>query len=221
VVFAHDGTLDKYIGDAIMAVWGAPVACEDHAARACAAALDMGAKLREKHAEWAERGWPRIEAGIGLHTGDMVAGNMGSADHLSYTVIGDNVNLGSRLEGLTKNYGVGLLISEATRAAAGPGFLSRELDLVAVKGKALPVRIHELLGRAGEASRHGALIADFGKALAMFRERRWAEAEAACAALLEQHPGDGPSTLYAKRCRAFAAAPPPADWAGVTVMETK
>jgi adenylate cyclase len=221
VIFRHDGTLDKYIGDAIMAVWGAPVHCEDHAARACAAALDMGARLREKHDEWAANGWPRIEAGIGLHTGDMVAGNMGSADHLSYTVIGDNVNLGSRLEGLTKNYGVSLLVSDATRDAAGPGFLSRELDLVAVKGKALPVRVYELLGRADEAGRWGALIAGFESALATFRERRWAEAEAAFAALLERFPGDGPSKLYVKRCRAFAAEPPPADRVGVTVMETK
>ena len=221
VIFRHDGTLDKYIGDAIMAVWGAPVHCDDHAARACRAALDMGARLREKHGEWAEKGWPRIEAGIGLHTGDMVAGNMGSADHLSYTVIGDNVNLGSRLEGLTKNYGVSLLVSEATRDAAGPGFVTRELDLVAVKGKALPVRIYELLGRDDEAARFAPLVSGFEAALAMFRGRRWAEAEAAFEALMQQFPGDGPCRTYLKRCRAFAATPPPADWAGVTVMETK
>src|SRR4029079_16441479 len=113
--FRNSGTLDKYIGDAIMAVWGAPVNCEDQAARACAAALEMSATLRERGAEWQERGWPKIDAGIGLHTGDMVSGNMGSADHLSYTVIGDNVNLGSRLEGLTKVYGVNLIVSEQTR----------------------------------------------------------------------------------------------------------
>jgi len=221
IVFRHDGTLDKYIGDAIMAVWGAPVACEDHAARACAAALDMGQRLRDKHAEWAGRGWPRIDAGIGLHTGDMVSGNMGSSDHLSYTVIGDNVNLGSRLEGLTKNYGVSLLVSEATLAAAGGGFVARELDVVAVKGKALPVRIYELLGRAAEASRWDDLIARFEAALELFRGRNWQEAEAAFAALLEAYPGDGPSKTYIGRCRRFAAEPPPEDWGGITKMETK
>ena len=221
VIFEHDGTLDKYIGDAIMAVWGAPVPQQNHAAMACAAALDMGARLSARHAEWAARGWPRIDAGIGLHTGDMIVGNMGSADHLSYTVIGDNVNLGSRLEGLTKTYGVGLLVSEATREAAGDGFISRELDLVAVKGKALPVRVFELLGRVEEGERWRTLVERFAQGLALFRGRRWEEAEAVFASLLELHPNDGPSRVYAARCRAFAAEPPAADWIGVTKMDTK
>lgn len=221
IVFEHDGTLDKYIGDAIMAVWGAPVELENHAALACSAALDMGARLRERQEDWTARGWPRIAAGIGLHTGDMVAGNMGSTHHLSYTVMGDNVNLGSRLEGLTKNYGVSLLVSEATLAAAGDGFVARELDLVAVKGKALPVRIFELLGRAADEPKWRDLVRGFGEALAMFRARRWEEAEAAFAALLEAHPDDGPSRVYVKRCHAFVASPPGPDWAGVNVMETK
>ncbi|MFN2375234.1 MAG: CHASE2 domain-containing protein [Candidatus Binatia bacterium] len=221
IIFEHDGTLDKYIGDAIMAVWGAPVASEHHAASACSAALDMGARLAERREEWMARGWPKIAAGIGLHTGDMVVGNMGSAAHLSYTVMGDNVNLGSRLEGLTKNYGVSLLISEATRDAAGDAFLSRELDLVAVKGKALPVRIFELLGRASDKELWQDLIGSFEEGLAMFRARRWAEAEAVFASILERRPDDGPSRLYVGRCQTYAATPPPPEWTGVTVMETK
>jgi adenylate cyclase len=221
IVFQHDGTLDKYIGDAIMAVWGAPVSCEDHAARACAAALGMRERLLACSDEWSAQGWPKIDAGIGLHTGDMVSGNMGSQAHLSYTVIGDNVNLGSRLEGLTKTYGVGLLVSEATLAAAGEDFVARELDIVAVKGKALPVRIFELLGRAVEASRWTDLVMRFQRALAMFRERRWTEAEIAFQSLLESYPNDGPSRLYVARCRAFRKSPPPEDWGGVMVMETK
>ncbi|HXC51115.1 MAG TPA: adenylate/guanylate cyclase domain-containing protein [Candidatus Limnocylindrales bacterium] len=221
IVFEHDGTLDKYIGDAIMAVWGAPVACADHAARACDAALRMRERLLERCGEWQAQGWPRIDAGIGLHTGDMVSGNMGSSAHLSYTVIGDNVNLGSRLEGLTKTYGVSLLVSEATRAAAGDAFVARELDVVAVKGKALPVRIYELLGRAADASRWNDLIARFDAALALFRARRFPEAESAFATVLEKYPEDGPSRLYISRCRIFAASPPPENWGGVTVMETK
>jgi len=221
IVFENDGTLDKYIGDAIMAVWGAPVPCEDHAARACDAALDMTARLKERHEEWGERGWPRIEAGIGIHTGDMVSGNMGSSAHISYTVIGDNVNLGSRMEGLTKVYGVTLLVSQATRSAVGDAFVARELDFVAVKGKALPVRIYELLGRAAEATHWTDLISKFEAALALFRGRRWQEAEAAFAAVLETWPEDAPSRLYVMRSRAFASDPPPEDWGGVTVMETK
>jgi adenylate cyclase len=221
IVFEHDGTLDKYIGDAIMAVWGAPVACEDHAARACAAALEMGKRLRDRQDEWTGRGWPKIAAGIGLHTGDMVAGNMGSQHHLSYTVMGDNVNLGSRLEGLTKNYGVSLLVSEATLEAAGAGFIARELDLVAVKGKALPVRIFELVGRTGDEHAWQDLVDAFREALALFRGQRWQEAFDAFSALLVRYPDDGPTQLYVKRSRNFVEAPPPADWAGITVMETK
>ena len=221
IIFEHNGTLDKYIGDAIMAVWGAPIDYENHAALACSAALGMSARLRERHEEWSGRGWPRIEAGIGLHTGDMVAGNMGSTAHLSYTVMGDNVNLGSRLEGLTKNYGVAALVSEATRAAAGEQFLTRELDLVAVKGKALPVRVYELLGRRGDDATLEALAQRFEDALALFRNQRWEEAEAAFETLLQDYPGDGPSNVYAARCRRFAATPPPEGWAGLTVMETK
>ena len=146
---------------------------------------------------------------------------MGSTHHLSYTVMGDNVNLGSRLEGLTKNYGVSLLVSEATLAAAGDGFIARELDLVAVKGKALPVRIFELLGRSADEPKWRDLVRGFTEALAMFRARRWDEAAAAFAALLEAHPEDGPSRVYVKRSQAFAASPPGPEWAGVNVMETK
>jgi adenylate cyclase len=221
IVFEHDGTLDKYIGDAIMAVWGAPVACENHAAQACSAALAMGRRLRERQQEWIDRGWPRIAAGIGLNTGEMVAGNMGSHHHLSYTVMGDNVNLGSRLEGLTKNYGVSLLVSEATLVAAGDGFIARELDLVAVKGKALPVRIFEIVGRKGEEGDWKDLVDSFTEALALFRGMRWQDALDAFSALLARYPDDGPTQLYVKRARNFVEAPPPADWPGITVMETK
>jgi adenylate cyclase len=225
IVFARDGTLDKYIGDAIMAVWGAPVPQKDHAARACQAGLDMVARLAACRDDWESRGWPRLDAGIGLHTGDMVVGNMGSAEHLSYTVIGDNVNLASRLEGLTKTYGVQLLVSQATLEAAGDGFVTRELDLVAVKGKALPVRIHELLGRTDDDSpatvNRREVARRFTEGLVLYRERHWEAAAARFSGLLERWPGDGPSQLYLKRCRQFAASPPPSEWDGVTVMESK
>src|SRR5262249_9479648 len=141
VIFAHDGTLDKYIGDAIMAIWGAPVPQADHAARACGAALGMVAALGPIVEDWKRRGLPPLAIGIGRSTGPMVVGNMGSARRLSYTVIGDNVNLGSRLEGLTKLYGSHIIASEATVKEAADMIVVRELDLVRVKGKRLPVRI--------------------------------------------------------------------------------
>jgi adenylate cyclase len=181
----------------------------------------MRERLIDRRDHWLGQGWPKIDAGIGLHTGDMVSGNMGSSAHLSYTVIGDNVNLGSRLEGLTKTYGVSLLISEATRAAAGADYVARELDLVAVKGKALPVRIYELIGRAADFAKFSDLVERFEAALALFRERKWSEAESAFATVLDLYPDDGPSRLYVRRCRTFRKEPPPDDWGGVTVMETK
>ncbi len=222
VVFRHNGTLDKYIGDAIMAIWGAPLDVPDHAAEACRAALEMVAILDKRRPEWVARGWPVMEAGIGLHTGEMVVGNMGSASHLSYTAMGDNVNLGSRLEGLTKYYGVQLLISEETLKAAGSDFVARELDLVAVKGKALPVRIFELLG-AGEEGRaaFASLVDDSERALSAFRERRWDEALEIYDAILAERGEDGPSRLFADRCREYRITPPSENWDGINRMTTK
>ena len=221
VVFAHDGTLDKYIGDAIMAVWGAPVTQPDHAARACRAALGMVEALRALTVEWERRGVPVLQIGIGLNTGPMVVGNMGSARRLSYTVIGDNVNLGSRLEGLTKTYGSPVIASESTVLAAGPGFVTRELDLVRVKGKRLPVRIFEVLGVAAATASWGPLVDQFHAAIAAYRARQWADALRLLEAVRVQYPHDGPSRLYMERCQALLAAPPGPEWDAVTVMEAK
>ena len=152
IVFQHDGMLDKYIGDAVMAVWGAPLPQPDHAKRACVATLEMGAKLAELNKEWQPKGWPKLAIGAGLNTGPMVFGNMGSAQHLSLTVMGDNVNLGSRLEGLTKMYGVSVIASEETVRSVGDDFVARELDLVRVKGKTSP-GAHLRAARHGERAR--------------------------------------------------------------------
>ena len=149
VIFRHDGVLDKYIGDAIMAFWNAPMEQPDHARRACAAALDMIGTLRELHADWERRGVPKLELGIGINTGAMVVGNMGSRERLAYTVLGDTVNVASRLEGLSKEYGTRVVIGDATRAAAGDSFAYRFLDVVKVKGRNEPLSVYELVGRAG------------------------------------------------------------------------
>jgi adenylate cyclase len=221
VIFAHDGTLDKYIGDAIMAVWGAPISQSDHATRACRAALDMQARLRELAAQWHQRGLPPLGIGIGVNTGPMVVGNMGSARRLSYTVIGDNVNLASRLEGLNRMYGSGIIISESTWRAAADAVVARELDLVRVKGKRQPVRIFEIVAPASERDSWMPMIDRFAAGIAAYRARQWDAAMAAFAAVLAEHPDDGPALLYTERCRALRAEPPAGEWDGVTVMELK
>jgi len=146
IILAHGGMLDKYEGDAVMAVFGAPILQPDHAERACRAALAVQARLTELRGAWKERGLPQFITRIGLNSGEMVVGNMGSRERFDYTVIGDAVNLGSRLEGANKQYGTYLMISEATRELAGANkFVTRELDMIRVKGKAEPVRVYELM----------------------------------------------------------------------------
>jgi adenylate cyclase len=220
-IFAHDGTLDKYIGDAIMAVWGAPIPQTDHAARGCRAALGMVARLDGLNQRWRPQARPVLEIGIGLNSGPMVVGNMGSARRLSYTVIGDNVNLGSRLEGLNKLYATRIIASETTVRAAADSVVARDLDLVRVKGKRLPVRIYEIVAAGAERQRWGAFVERSDAGVQAYREQRWDEAMALFTEVLQMHPGDGPARLYLERCAAMRAEPPGPDWDGVTVMETK
>jgi adenylate cyclase len=177
VVFRHDGVLDKYIGDALMAFWGAPMAQPDHAARACRTALDMVARLWDLQEDWTRRGLPRLELGIGINTGSMVVGNMGSRARLAYTVIGDAVNVASRLEGLSKEYGTRVVIGEATREAAGPAFEYRCLDVVAVKGRSEPLTVYEVLAPAEALDpAHQGRLARYDEGLALYRARRFAAA---------------------------------------------
>jgi len=149
VVFKHDGVLDKYMGDAIMAFWNAPMEQPDHARRACEAALDMIDKLHDLQADWERRGMPKLELGIGINSGPMVVGNMGSKERLAYTVVGDTVNVASRLEGLNKEYGTHVVVGDATRTAAGAVFEYRFLDVVAVRGRSEKLAVYELVCRAG------------------------------------------------------------------------
>jgi adenylate cyclase len=150
VVFRHKGLVDKYIGDAVMAFWGAPVAIPDHAVRCCEAALDMLDALEGLNADWETRGLPRLEIGIGIHTGEPIVGNFGSVDRFDYTAVGDDVNLTSRLEGMNKAYGTHVLISESTLAAVEGRFATREVARIRVRGREQETVIHELLGRRGE-----------------------------------------------------------------------
>jgi len=209
-VLASGGTLDKYIGDAIMAIWGAPIDMTDHAARACEVALKMQQALVELNAR---PGRPTIAIGIGINTGAMAVGNMGSTARFEYTVLGDQVNLGARLEALTKEYGVGILVGEATMRAAGDGFVFREIDLVRVKGRAMAAPVFELVGRRGEHAGSAA----FDDALALYRKREFAAAKRA----FEELAGDGAAAIMAQRCAVLAAAPPGDDWDGVYEQRSK
>jgi adenylate cyclase len=222
VLFVHGGTLDKYMGDAIMAFWNAPQPQPDHAARACQTALAMVAALDRLRVEWAHRGVPQLDIGIGINTGPMVFGNMGSVRRTDFTVIGDRVNLASRLEGLNKEYGTRIIVGEATRAAAGEAFAFRFLDLVAVKGKTEPVAIYELLGPAGSVTpARAALLAAYERGIAAYHARDWPAACVAFAAAVALDPCDGPSALYHQRAAEYRLAPPPADWDGVYVATHK
>jgi adenylate cyclase len=228
LVFDHHGTLDKYIGDAVMAFWGAPFEEPGHAAKACKAALKMMDRVRELQKKWQAEGKPHLDIGIGLNTGMASVGNMGSALRYGYTALGDAVNLSSRLEGLNKDYGTHIIVNASTyEAAKESGFLFRELDLIRVKGKLQPVAIWELVGRAGEDSVYGApeevrsRVELFQTARVLYGKRRWQAAQQAFQEVLDKWADDGPSRAYWKRCQEYLFEEPPAAWDGVFTMTHK
>jgi adenylate cyclase len=214
VIHRHRGTIDKYMGDAVMAFWGAPIADSEHARHAVLAALDMVGEMRALQPAFRERGWPAIEIGVGISSGEMNVGNMGSRFRAAYTVLGDNVNLGSRLEGLTKAYGVSIIVSEQTAKLAGD-LPFRELDRVRVKGKQEPVAIFEPI-----TAREAPAAARFADALARYRARDWDGAET----VVTELDADAPQSiykLYLERIRHFREQSPPTDWDGVFTFDVK
>jgi adenylate cyclase len=221
-VFAHDGVIVQFAGDAIEAFWNAPMAQPDHARRACQAALDMTAALRAIRPEFEARGWQHLELGIGINTGRMIVGNFGSRRRLEYAVVGDPVNVAARLEGLTKLYGVDVTAGDDTRVAAGDAFAWRYLDLVAVKGRPAPIRVWEVVScaEAIDAARREALDR-YAEAVDLYRSRRFEQAEKLLAALAVEVPDDGPTALYLERSRLALVSPPPDDWDGVHVALIK
>jgi adenylate cyclase len=210
------------MGDAIMAIWGAPLDQPDHAQRACYTALDMVDELRTLQEKWAAEGMPRLNIGIGVNAGPMVVGNMGSDRRFDYTVMGDSVNLGSRLEGLNKLYGTNITVSEMTYERVREEILGRELDSVRVKGKDQPVKIYELIVRRSQASSEQKVrVEEFHAALADYRNRQWPRARQAFQAILEKQPHDGAAKVYVERCQTLEKNPPPDDWDGVYTLTTK
>jgi len=223
IILRSEGTLDKFFGDAIVAFWGAPLPQEDHALRACLSALEMQQRLAAIRERWREEGKPMLHVRIGINTGEVVVGNMGGTGKFDYTVIGDGVNIASRLEGANKLYRTTIMVSEATYERVKDRIVGRELDLIAVKGRSEPLRTYELLQR-----RDGALAPSlqrflelYAAGLCRYRNRQWDEAIASFREALALQPEDYPTHLHLERAQYFKLHPPPPDWDGVVELTTK
>ncbi len=224
IVLEYEGTVDKYMGDAIMAFYGAPLDQPDHAVRACNSAIDMMSRLHVLRTEWANRDLPYMNIGIGINSGEMSVGNMGSEERFDYTIMGDNVNLASRLEGINKQYGTNIVISEFTyRLIRNESFIVRELDSVRVKGKQEPVTIYELIGQGTPDPQLESLLSAFHDGLEAYKHQEWDRAIALFQEVLRIHihSDDKPAKLYIQRCEEYKRTAPPEDWDGVFVMKTK
>lgn len=220
IVFKNKGTLDKYMGDAVMAFFGAPITFDSHPEMACQAALDSIEKLRSLQDEFAKEGLPLIDIGIGINTAEVSVGNMGSDIVRNYTVMGDGVNLASRLEGINKEYGTRIILSDYTYQKVKDLFICREVDRVRVKGKLEPVVIHELLGRKNSPSPLKDLET-FSKGLNEYYSQDFKASLQSFQTFLEQNPEDYLTKLYMERVNHYLSSPPPENWDGVHEMKTK
>ena len=221
VVFKYDGTLDKYMGDAVMAFYGAPLDQPDHPFRACNTALDWMEELGKLNVKWGQEGKKPLDIGVGINTGPMMVGNMGSNQRFDYTVMGDNVNLGSRLEGANKNYQTNIIISEFTYERVKDQFVCMELDSVKVKGKTLPVRIFQLVGKNDLPPLRKEAVRQFHRGLELYKQQKWDEAMEVFSAVTAMDKGVKPANLYIERCMDLKESPPGPQWDGVFVMKTK
>ena len=221
VVYKHRGTIDKYMGDCIMAFWGAPLPDVNHARNALLAGIEMQSTLAALQPHFKQSGWPEIHVGVGINTGRVSVGNMGSEVRIAYTVMGDAVNLASRLEGITKQYGVGIVVGEHTREAV-TDFVYRELDHVRVKGKEQPVAIYEPIGLISEVSQAMQDEVDlFHEVRRLYCNQDWDQAELQLLNLQHMSPDAKLYGIYAERVAHFRKNPPAADWDGVFVFQTK
>ena len=221
VIYRHRGTIDKYMGDCIMAFWGAPLADPAHARNGTLAGLEMQQVLRELQPKFKTQNWPEIKIGVGLNTGRMSVGNMGSKIRLAYTVMGDAVNLASRLEGITKEYGTDIIVGEDTRDAVS-GVVFRELDRVRVKGKDIAVAIFEPLGLEGQVDRTKLDEMElFHQALKCYRRQDWGQAELRLFGLQKMSPGSKLYRTFIERVAFLRVNPPGSDWDGAFTFEIK
>jgi len=218
-IHANAGTIDKFIGDAVMAFWGAPAPNPDHALGACRAALACQRALRMAGLT-DDNGRP-LGVRIGINSGSVLVGNIGSEVRLNYTVIGDAVNVASRLEGVNKQYGTQIIIGEETRRLAGDRIRVRELDRLAVYGRAAGLQIYELLGIAQDGMPQPSWVSLYETGLEAYRARNFAAAMGFFQMVLVAREGDQPSLVMIERCRRFLDAPPQDGWEATTAMETK
>ena len=216
-IFAYEGTLKEYVGDELMAIFGAPLDQQDHAERACAAALAMRDRRQELAKTWGEMGRPQLKARTGVNSGPMLVGNLGSRYRFAYGALGDHVNLGSRLEGLNKMYGTEILIGENTAGLVGNTFLLREIDRARVKGRVTPERVHELVANSSAAieKEREQSLSCYAAGFEAYLQQRWQEALGFFKEALKLWPEDGPSRVMAQRCQIYQETPPPEDWDGV------
>ena len=221
IIHQNRGTIDKYMGDAIMSFWGAPLADENHAENTLKAGMQMVEGMKTLSSEFKEKGWPEIKIGVGINSGPMNVGNMGSEFRMAYTVLGDTVNLGSRLEGLTKNYGVDIIVSEYTRDAV-PDYAYRLLDKVRVKGKDKPVTIYEPLGLKSDLTVETLTELDaYQNALDSFLSSDWQAARVYFSDLINEHPKRKLYQLYLERLGIYEKEPPGTNWDGVFTHTSK
>jgi len=222
IILDTKGIIDKYQGDSIMAFWGAPVPLQDHAVMACLAALACQRSMEKINNKLRNDSLPPLSMRIGVHSGEAIVGNMGSTKRFDYTIIGDNVNLASRLEGVNKQFGTEIIISETTYQLAKERIAARELDLIAVTGKEKPVRIFELLGEKDKVTKEDKRMkALFEDGLKLYRMKEFAKAQEIFGKVMEISPNDRPSQIFIERCKNLIDAPPPANWDGVFRMKEK
>eukprot|EP01134_Creolimax_fragrantissima_P002146 CFRG2146T1 len=222
VIAETEGVVDKYIGDGIMALWNAPYTVIDHASKCCEAALLCKARLSTLKDDWEKRGYPKINIRIGIHTGSAIVGNFGSVDRLSYTALGDNVNLASRLEGLNKEYHTSIIISEDTKDRIGGWFITRPLDVVAVKGKERAVKVYELVSHVDIATQDEMDNAySYTNGFNLYMERNFEDAAVIFTEYLTRIPGDKAAEIHLKSCRQYMINPPDDSWDGTRRMDTK
>jgi adenylate cyclase len=222
-IFTYEGTLKEYVGDELMAIFGAPLEQPDHAKRACAAALAMQKRLRSLREVWSTMDRPALRARTGVNSGNMLIGNLGSSYRFAYGALGDQVNLGSRLEGLNKVYGTEILIGENTAQLVDGAFQLRELDQVRVKGRKQPVHIYELLANAedGLPKKLEQALEFYATGLRAYRQQRWEDALTQFQQVRVLWPDDQASRIMAERCRLYEETPPGEGWDGVFKMLTK
>jgi adenylate cyclase len=223
-VFSHQGSLDKFIGDAVMAVWGNIVSHgkDTDAHNAVATALAMKQSLKKLNADWKSRGMLELAFGIGINHGEVIVGNLGSSEKMELTVIGDPVNLASRLEGLTKEYHLDLLLGESVAPLVSDTYILRTVDSVQVKGKTKPVDVFTVIGDGAAQTVSTPLwLARYEEGVRLYRERKFAEGVHAFEECLRRQPTDYLSEMYLKRCQTLIENPPPESWDGVFVMTKK